>query len=305
MSAVLDNIVPFTLPKKPRIKEKEPAPDQRKICVMPIRALTDRRLSDAAVRVLGILCSYANRAGLTWVSQVKLAKDMGVTKQAISKQIVKLKAAGYVEVVKKGFKGERTDTVRVVFDESIDVETALAVTSRHEDNRPPAIKEEQMKKEQDMSVNPEGLKRIQDMIKGAIKPVTPPAKEYQMPKGDTIAVAKMKAEIAAKKASKKRHTDNPEVVNQEPSIDNPRVDSNDNPEVDQNTKRTPISKSLRDIYLKDIELGLIKVLSNQLSEDEQEATLQQLQARCQAEGVPMPAGVNLIEALLVLHADSL
>jgi DNA-binding transcriptional ArsR family regulator len=239
---------------------------------MPIRALTDRRLSDAAVRVLGILCSYANRAGLTWVSQVKLAKDMGVTKQAISKQIVKLKAAGYVEVVKKGFKGERTDTVRVVFDESIDVETALAVTSRHEDN---------------------------------VKPVTPPAKEYQMPKGDTVTVAKMKAEIAAKKASKKRHTDNPEVVNQKPSIDNPKVDSNDNPEVDQNTKRTPISKSLRDIYLKDIELGLIKVLSNQLSENEQEATLQQLQARCQAEGVPMPAGVNLIEALLVLHADSL
>jgi DNA-binding transcriptional regulator GbsR (MarR family) len=301
MSAMPDNIVPFTLPKKPRIKEKEPAPDQRKICVMPIRALTDRSLSDAAVRVLGILCSYCNRAGLTWVSQTRLAKDMNVSKQAISKQVVKLKAAGYVEVVKKGFRGERTDTIRVVFDESIDVETALAVTSRHEDNRPPALKEEQMKEQQDMTVDREGLKRIQDMIKGTLKPINPPAKEYQMPKGDTQTVAKMKADIATKKASRSRPIDNSKVVNTEPSIDN----HNDNLEVDVNAKRTPISKSLRSICFKDLDLSLIKVIDNQLSSDEQEATLQKLQDRCQAEGVTMPTGADLIESLLVLHADSL
>jgi DNA-binding transcriptional regulator GbsR (MarR family) len=301
MSAMPDNIVPFTLPKKPRIKEKEPAPDQRKICVMPIRALTDRSLSDAAVRVLGILCSYCNRAGLTWVSQTRLAKDMNVSKQAISKQVVKLKAAGYVEVVKKGFRGERTDTIRVVFDESIDVETALAVTSRHEDNRPPALKEEQMKEQQDMTVDREGLKRIQDMIKGTLKPINPPAKEYQMPKGDTQTVAKMKADIATKKASRSRPIDNSKVVNTEPSIDN----HNDNLEVVPNTENIDISKSLRSICFKDLDLSLIKVIDNQLSSDEQEATLQKLQDRCQAEGVAMPTGADLIESLLVLHADSL
>jgi DNA-binding transcriptional regulator GbsR (MarR family) len=301
MSAMPDNIVPFTLPKKPRIKEKEPAPDQRKICVMPIRALTDRSLSDAAVRVLGILCSYCNRAGLTWVSQTRLAKDMNVSKQAISKQVVKLKAAGYVEVVKKGFRGERTDTIRVVFDESIDVETALAVTSRHEDNRPPALKEEQMKEQQDMTVDREGLKRIQDMIKGTLKPINPPAKEYQMPKGDTQTVAKMKADIATKKASRSRPIDNSKVVNTEPSIDN----HNDNLEVVPNTENIDISKSLRNVYIKDLDLSLIKVIDNQLSSDEQEATLQKLQDRCQAEGVAMPTGADLIESLLVLHADSL
>lgn len=301
MSAMPDNIVPFTLPKKPRIKEKEPAPDQRKICVMPIRALTDRSLSDAAVRVLGILCSYCNRAGLTWVSQTRLAKDMNVSKQAISKQVVKLKAAGYVEVVKKGFRGERTDTIRVVFDESIDVETALAVTSRHEDNRPPALKEEQMKEQQDMTVDREGLKRIQDMIKGTLKPINPPAKEYQMPKGDTQTVAKMKADIATKKASRSRPIDNSKVVNTEPSIDN----HNDNLEVVPNTENIDISKSLRNVYIKDLDLSLIKVIDNQLSNEEQEATLQKLQDRCQAEGVAMPTGADLIESLLVLHADSL
>ncbi len=48
------------------------------------------------------------------------------------------------------------------------------------------------------------FKRIQDMINGVIKPVQQPAKEYQMPKsGDTVTVAKMKEQIAKKKAKKK------------------------------------------------------------------------------------------------------
>lgn len=301
MNALPSNVVDFKLPKKPRIKEKEPAPDQRKICVMPIRALKDRELSDAAVRILGILCSYCNRAGVTWVSQAKLAKDMQVSQQAISRQMVKLKAAGYVEVVKKGFRGERTDTIRVVFDESIDVQTALAVTSRHEDNRSPAIKEEDMRKEQQLTPDPEGLRRIQDMIKGVLKPMNQPPKEYQMPKGDTVTVAKMKAEIAAKKATRKRHIDNLEVVHEDSHIHNHM----NNSEVVTNTERTPIGKSLKDMFLKDIDLSLIKVIDNQLSNEEQEATLLKLQERCQAEGVSMPTGVNLVEALLVLHADSL
>ena len=55
MSAVLDNIVPFALPKKPRIKEKDAPPDQRKVCIMPIRALTDPKLTDGAVRILALL----------------------------------------------------------------------------------------------------------------------------------------------------------------------------------------------------------------------------------------------------------
>jgi hypothetical protein len=311
VSAVPDNIVQFTLPKKPRIKEKEPAPDQRKLAIMPIRALTDRELSDIAVRILGILCSYTNRAGLTWVSQTKLAKDMGVTKQAISKQMVKLKARGYVEVVKKGFRGERTDTIRVVFDESIDAATALAVTSRHEDNRSPALKEIDMRKEQELTPDPEGLKRIQDMINGVIKPVQPPARSYQMPKEDTVTVAKMKKQIAAKKASGSGHIVNPEVVNAEPShsqpkpVDNPSIDNHmDNRMVDPNEERTSIGIDIK-VFLKDIDLGLLKVLDNQLSKEQQAETLLKLQQRCQAEGVSMPTGVDLVEALLVLQADSL
>jgi hypothetical protein len=44
MSAVPDNIVPFALPKKPRIKEKDAPPDQRKVAVLPIRAVFDKQM---------------------------------------------------------------------------------------------------------------------------------------------------------------------------------------------------------------------------------------------------------------------
>jgi hypothetical protein len=318
MSAAPDNVVQFQLPKKPKVREKEPAPDQRKVCVVPIKAIRDASLTDASIRVLAILCSYTNRAGITWVSQNRLAADMGVTKQAISKQFVKLKAAGYIEVVKRGFKGQRSDTVRVVFDESVDTATALAVTSRHEDNRSPQLKEQDMKKEQELTPDPEGLKRIQDMIKGVVKPITQPPQEYQMPKsGDTITVAKMKAEIAAKKASKEKRIVNPEVVNVRPphsqpkAVDKSHTDNHtDNQGVDHNLKNEGIDKVLRLFLSKGF-----NVLSNQESIQhiadsttvaELETLMDKLSDRYAAEGLPLPTdGAMLANDLIMLQSDEL
>jgi hypothetical protein len=303
MSAV-NNVVQFQIPKKPRLREKELPPDQRKVSVVPLRALTDKELSDAAVRVLCILCSYTNRAGVTWVSQVRLAKDMGVTKQAISKQIVKLKARGYVEVVRKGFKAERTDTVRVIFDPTIDTETAVAVTSSIEDTRSPAMKEADMKREQEQ-IDREGLRRIQDMIKGVVKPVVPPPKTYQMPKGDTVTVAKMKAEIAAKKASKRGHIDNPKVDQQTVSIDN----LVDNPGVDHNlTERT--NRLFNKIIERELKVTLnneltMKLIDSGITDNELCATCQTLLSKQQAEGLGVPEGEELLLALLTISADRL
>lgn len=315
MNAVPDNVVQFTLPKKPRIKEKEPAPDQRKVCVVPIKAIRDANLTDASIRVLAILCSYTNRAGITWVSQNRLAADMGVTKQAISKQFVKLKAAGYIEVVKRGFKGQRSDTIRVVFDESIDTATALAVTSRHEDNRSPQLKEADMKKEQELTPDPEGLKRIQDMINGVIKPVQPPARSYQMPKGDTITVAKMKKQIAAKKASEGGHIDNLEVVNAKPSHSQPKaVDKShtdnhtDNQGVDHNLKNIGIDKVLRLFINKGFNVlvnqEIVEVVAEHATVAEIEMLIDQLSERYASEGLALPTdGAVLADDLMSLQAD--
>ena len=315
MSAVPDNVVQFTLPKKPKIREKEPAPDQRKVCVVPIKAIRDANLTDASIRVLAILCSYTNRAGITWVSQNRLAADMGVTKQAISKQFVKLKAAGYIEVVKRGFKGQRSDTIRVVFDESIDTATALAVTSRHEDNRSPQLKEADMKEEQELTPDPEGLKRIQDMINSVIKPVQPPARSYQMPKGDTITVAKMKKQIAAKKASGSGHIDNLEVVNAKPSHSQPKaVDKShtdnhtDNQGVDHNLKNIGIDKVLKILLRKGFNVlvnqEIVEVVAEHATVAEIEMLIDQLSERYASEGLALPTdGAVLADDLMSLQAD--
>lgn len=308
MSALSDNIVQFKLPKKPRIKEKEPLPDQRKVAVLPIRALTDKRITDGMFRTLALVCSYANRAGITWVSQARLSKDAGVTRQAISKQLVKLRALGYIETVSKAFKGVKPDTVRIIFDPTVDTETAIAVTSSIEDTRPPEMIKEQ-EQQIDNTINYEGLRRIQDMIKGALKPMNQPPKEYNMPtKGDTVTVAKMKAELAAHKAKKTRTHATLEVAPKAPptaeiigSHTQPYTQPN---EVAHNTKRT-LTDSLIDNCLKEVNEGYLTVLSNSLTDNELRATLLKLQERCQAEGVPMPRHENLVEALLVLHADSL
>jgi len=62
----------FDIPKKPKLKLKTAMPDQRQIAVMPLRALKDKTLRNGAIRVLGLVCSYANRAGITWVGQERL-----------------------------------------------------------------------------------------------------------------------------------------------------------------------------------------------------------------------------------------
>lgn len=212
MSALPENIVPFQLPKKPRVKEQPPAADQRKVAVIPIRACSDRKLTEGMIRALILICSYCNRAGLTWVSQKTLAERLGVSQQAISKHLVKLQAAGYLEIHKRPVPGERHTTWRVIFDPSISAEDAVSITSAIEDTRPPYMKEQQM----DEIPDPEGQRRIAQLIRQALK--TPPQpKERTMPKsGETRTVKAIKEANQKAKArrSPSAQTQPPEVVHQ-------------------------------------------------------------------------------------------
>jgi DNA-binding MarR family transcriptional regulator len=180
MSAMPDNVLPFELPAKPRLKLQEPLPDQRKIVVLPFKAVFDKDLGAAGVAVLAGLCAFCNRAGITWVSQRRLAGDLGISQPAISRQISKLKKLGYIEVLRKGYANARNETVRVIFDPTITAEEAIAMVSNKEDARPPgliAAEEERLQKE----VDKEGLRRIAEMLKESItnrNKVTP--KEYDM-----------------------------------------------------------------------------------------------------------------------------
>ena len=215
MSAMPDNIVQFNLPaKKPRIYVKDPMPDQRKVCVMPFRAVFDKQLSHGALQALAALCTYCNRAGITWVSQTRLAKELDISQQAVAKQFKQLRELGYLETIRKGFKGERTDTLRVIFDKSVDAETAMAVTSSMEDTRPPVIRKEQQAAAD--KADREGLERVQKAISKALKQ---PARKAPIvvKRTDTMTVRNIKS------AMKKAQSNSEQPVDNHAHIHNPQV----------------------------------------------------------------------------------
>lgn len=314
--------VNFTLPKKPRIYKKDAPPDQRKIAVMPLKALTDQTLTDGSIRILGVLCSYCNRAGITWVSQARLAKDLNISRQAVTNQLMQLRAAGYVEIIKKGFRGERCNTLRVIFDSSVDAATAMAVTSSMEDTRPPAIKEEQaMQAEQP---DPEGQRRVAQAISKVLKQ---PIKRYKtMPKqGETVTVKNMKAAI--KKAQSKgtkpvdnhAHIGHAAVSNEDMLHRQPIGHSG----VSQNTENTDTSRQDTSIQVvKEVNLNnqnssnlksdLSVVLSSQdvaqlvsdgMSAQQVKDALDTLLPLYQAEGIT-PSSATLMAGIRQLQADA-
>jgi len=254
MSALPENIIPFALPKKPRIKPKDAPPDQRRLAVLPIRAGKDQRLHGSTLRTLIVLCSYVNRAGLTWVSQAKVAEDLGVSRQAVQKQLALLQTTGYVQVVKKGFRGEYSNTLRVVFDEGVSAEDAIALTSAQEDTRPPTM--------QDEPPDPQGQARIASLIAKAFRQPTSKEQQVEPKKTDSRAVRLVKE--ANSKATRKRtavpHTQPTEVANEQASeVANAAVDNSLHTQPDRQppevapTERNGIKReSIDKVYLKTI-----------------------------------------------------
>jgi len=84
--------------------------------MLPTRAAKDKNLSNGALSVLVLLCSYCDKDGTTWVSQKTLSEDMDVSRQAITKQIMQLRKLGYVQTIKKGHRNVHSNTLQVIFD---------------------------------------------------------------------------------------------------------------------------------------------------------------------------------------------
>lgn len=68
--------------------------EKRPFCVVPIRAVKDRRLKISELRLLMALGHYANRAGVCWPSMKTLEADTGIGATDIAKMIPTLMAAG-------------------------------------------------------------------------------------------------------------------------------------------------------------------------------------------------------------------
>lgn len=103
-------------------------PDQRKFCVVPLRAVLAKDLTLTGLKILCLLASYANKAGFTYVSQARLANDLGVTVSAINRQIKQLESKGYI----KQFSGYSTNikgkTKRIIYDEDISDREAVQIS---------------------------------------------------------------------------------------------------------------------------------------------------------------------------------
>lgn len=109
----------YELPKRPKIKEKVIQPDQRKFCVVPLRAVIDKDLTLTGLKVLCLLASYCNKAGFTYVSQKRLANDLHVTQGAINQQIKQLLDKGYIKQYDGYHARIKGKTKRIIYDENI------------------------------------------------------------------------------------------------------------------------------------------------------------------------------------------
>ena len=104
------------MPKVETIRSK----DLRKYSILPIKAVQDPNINrTAALAVLAVICSYTDELGRTFVSQARIAKDLGISRQAANRQVKRLLDLGYLVYAKKQYKGQTTNTVKVIYDEDV------------------------------------------------------------------------------------------------------------------------------------------------------------------------------------------
>lgn len=141
------------LPKKPRIYKREQQPDQRQFSVVPIRAITDRTLTNMELRVLMMFCAYSNRGGLTWVGLQRIAGHFKISLNRTAVLTRSLIAKGYIKVLYHGFCGERAHTRQIIYND-FKLEDIIAISGESapylEENQPltTGAKGEKMAKKQ-------------------------------------------------------------------------------------------------------------------------------------------------------------
>lgn len=93
--------------------------DHRHFVVIPRRALLDRRITGENLRVLGVLASYCNRSGYSFVSLKTIAKDLDCTIQNIHKHLKRLEKYGIIESFNNYFPALKGNTRRIIYNEKI------------------------------------------------------------------------------------------------------------------------------------------------------------------------------------------
>jgi biotin operon repressor len=305
MSAVLDNIVPFAIPKQPRIKQQEPLPDQRKVVIIPFKAIFDKELTHGALTALAALCAYCNRAGITWVSQARLSAELGISQQALSKQFKQLRERGYLMTIRKGYMRERTDTLRVIYDPAVDTETAIAITSRFEDTRPPVMKMDQQEEEDRQ--DPEGQRRLAEMIKNAFTD-QPKRSEPMTKETDTRAVKEVKEAMRKAQTRRSRVVDKSvdKSIHAEPLIQPEGCEPHNSRVVLNQSLTNKKSINISSLYKFNTVLNNLEfkqLVDEGITHEQIAQSLETLLPLYQAEGIE-PASTALMAGIRQLQADA-
>lgn len=276
--------IDLRVPRRKKIRPKDVKPPASKYAVVPARIAFDKQISDGAIRTLVALCKYTNKAGITWISQQRLAQELGISRPALTGSMAKLRRAGYVQVVRKGFRGLHNNTLRVVFDPTISTEEAIAIASNGNGDTRTAT---QIAEEQNMS--PEEQKaKIEKMLQGIVKPVNKPAsrKPYTMPAdGETIAVKRIRAGLKQGNTGKRRsaHVEG----------------SNESTQTHPNLKES-IQEVCYRRFGETIEKQVSIAFDTLMTGAELDALIDEVQARYKAEGVAPPGMARTLDAALDL-----
>ena len=68
-----------------------------RFAIVPSRAVEDRRLGPAALRVLALLSAHAGRLGCCKMSMKTIGECIGVSRQAAQRSVSRLADTGYVD----------------------------------------------------------------------------------------------------------------------------------------------------------------------------------------------------------------
>ena len=112
---------------------------------VPTKAITDKGISHAELRVLASICCYANNQGFAWPNQSTIKKDVGVSQTTIDKAMIKLKQKKHIEIVSRHrshpkWRRVMGNVYRIIHDERL--ETDKLIDDMHNEDPPPAIEEE-------------------------------------------------------------------------------------------------------------------------------------------------------------------
>lgn len=276
--------IDIKVPSRKKIRPKDVKPPASKYAVVPARIAFDKDISDGAIRTLVALCKYTNKAGITWISQQRLAQELGISRPALTGSMAKLRRAGYVQIVRRGFRGLHNNTLRVVFDPTISAEEAIAIASNGTGDTRTAT---EIAEEQNMS--PEEQKaKIAQMLQGIVKPVTrqATAKPYTMPAGgETAAVKRIRAGLKQPGTGKRRSA---------------HVEG-----ADKSAETHPnLKESIQEVCYRRFEERIdedsVKGLEMLTTPAELDALITEVQARYRAEGIEPPRMARTLDAVLDL-----